>query len=214
MEEEKGSIPLGSPATKIVSSLKQPGSTLPTRSPASETTGPQKQGPGPQSSTGRQLGAIGAAVPKMTDRLDAAEVGRVLQASLPPGLSSSLRETVNSDFDLIGYDVVKPIDKAEAQAVIAVMDAIEIYDPTPVVKAATICLSVTTAREREFADVKMMMAALVDGTREFPADIAVSAFRRWQKSERWWPTLAEIRQFCNEEHRWRKSLRRTLEAVS
>lgn len=214
MEEEaegQGLAKIGSLAQKIGSSLKIVVSTPETCSGGSEITGSRSQAQTPRNSTGLQRGAIGAVDLRTIDRLDADAVGRALRASLPPALSSSLKESVDSNFDLVGYEVVGPIDPAEARQALALMDEFQSDNAAAVIKAATICLTVTASREREFADIKMLMAALMDGTKEFPADVVVTAFRRWQKVEKWWPALSEIRSRCLEEMRWRRSLRRILE---
>jgi hypothetical protein len=150
------------------------------------------------------------------NKLDAPAAGKALRALLPQLLKSSLREEVNADFDLVGYKQVGPLDESGAAEVLGYLDKLDTAGRVDdVVREITACLSVTAARERDGLDLRMMINTLLDGTSEFPVDIIVSACRRYAKANRFWPTLAEIRSYCLEEARWRRSLRAVCErAVS
>ena len=66
--------------------------------------------------------------------------------------------------------------------------------------------SLTASRQRDQTDLKLMIGALSEELTEFPPDVVRTALRKWAKSSKWWPTLAEIREECL----WRVERRREL----
>lgn len=214
MPNEPESRPTSIQDQRDASSPKSLGSILSKSLSASGTIGSAQAGPRP---TGLQPGATGVvAMPSelqaAIDKLDAVAAGRALQASLKPFLRSWLREKVSGEYDLIGFSVVGIPAADEAQQVLAQLNAMDSAGThRDVAREIGSCLSVTASRERDSTDVKMMVSAMLDGTDDYPTDCIVTAFRRWPKHNRFWPTLAEIRKYCEDEFRWRRSLRHALE---
>lgn len=68
------------------------------------------------------------------------------------------------------------------------------------------CLSVTTSRQRDGIDLKLMADRLLLELSTFPPDIVKTALRSWSREEKWWPTLAEIMTMC----RWRLERRQRI----
>lgn len=66
------------------------------------------------------------------------------------------------------------------------------------------CLQLTASRERDGMDLRMMVASLSEELAEYPWDVVKTALREWSRSEKWWPTLAEMREACQ----WRVERRR------
>ncbi len=66
------------------------------------------------------------------------------------------------------------------------------------------CLQLTASRERDGMDLRMMVASLSEELAEYPWDVVKTALREWSRSEKWWPTLAEMREACQ----WRVDRRR------
>ena len=87
----------------------------------------------------------------------------------------------------------------------------EIDRPAPhaeLVQEITRCLMLTRAARQDQQDQTLRLAALAQELKVFPADIVIAALRHWARKERWWPTLAELRDDCQKAMRVRKSLRR------
>lgn len=66
------------------------------------------------------------------------------------------------------------------------------------------CLQLTASRERDGMDLRMMVASLSEELAEYPWDVVRTALREWPRSEKWWPTLSEMREACH----WRVERRR------
>jgi len=104
--------------------------------------------------------------------------------------------------------VTRPLDANEAAAVLGWLDTLERRPSRPeLVQEVTRCLAVTVARERDQADLKAMLAVMAEELAEFPADVLRAELRSWARREKWWPTLAELRERCERAMRLRKSLR-------
>jgi hypothetical protein len=144
--------------------------------------------------------------------LDPARTERALLACLPPRLRSSLKERLSDEYDLLGFDLMRPLVPNEAEAVLVWLDEI---DRPPahaeLVQEITRCLMLTRAGRQDQHDVTLRLAALAQELRAFPADIVTAALRDWARRERWWPTLSELRDACQRAMRVRKSLRRCCE---
>lgn len=89
----------------------------------------------------------------------------------------------------------------------------EANKPSPPVKITpevARCLSLTTSRARDQVDLKLMIGALSEELAQFPFDVVKASLRGWSQREKWWPTLAELREECQ----WRVDRRRkALEAM-
>lgn len=115
---------------------------------------------------------------------------------------------MSPEYDLLGFDLTRPLDREEADEVLGWLDTID--QPAPrnqLLQEIARCLTVTASRAKDEADIKGMMAILTDELASFPADIVASELRSWARREKWWPTLSELRDRCQQAMRVRKSLR-------
>jgi hypothetical protein len=110
---------------------------------------------------------------------------------------------MNADFDVLGYRGRLP---AELKPLVDRIN--QPAGPKMVNGAAARCLSVTKSRATDGMDLRMMLAVFADELAQFPEDVVATAFRKWAQREKWWPSLAEIRDQCQRLNRVRASLRR------
>ena len=221
---------LGSLATRIAATLTPTGSTpsasLPTSTPGPRTRPAPNAGsamPVPSGKAG--AGATPTALPSVVstvlpgaiqaasgnpDRVDMA-----LRDCLPPRLKSSLSTRYapinpgnDDDHRPLGFTVTRPLDVEDATAVLGWLDTLDRRPSRPeLVQEVTRCLAVTVARERDAADLKAMLAVMAEELAEFPADVLRAELRTWARCQKWWPTLAELRDRCQKAMRLRSSLR-------
>jgi hypothetical protein len=136
---------------------------------------------------------------------DSDQLEKLLYRSLKP-YSRSLRPTVNDSFDLIGYERVGGMDTATLRTLQEMAATITRPAGRPIVaRAASRCLQVTKAREIDSMDLRLMLEIFCDELAEFPEDVVQTAFRKWARREKWWPSLSEIRWECQKANRWRES---------
>jgi hypothetical protein len=117
-----------------------------------------------------------------------------------------LRPIESASFDLIGYEGTLP---EGAHPIIE-----RICKPAGrqvVMGAAGRCLNLTKARQQDGMDLRLMIEGFADELAEFPEDVVATAFRKWAQREKWWPSLAEIRDQCQRLNRVRRSLKRLAE---
>jgi hypothetical protein len=115
---------------------------------------------------------------------------------------------------LLGFEV-RPGARVELEALPQVREALSRITtpagPQFVTIEATRCLTATTSRPRDAADVRGLIAIFAAELADYPADVVATAFRSWARRERYWPALAEIVEACDRENRWRASLARALD---
>lgn len=80
--------------------------------------------------------------------------------------------------------------------------------PSAIGKALAKCFAVTKSRETDAVDLETATLVFVEELQEFPADIVEEAFLRWRRSERFRPTVSEIRDLCQREVAWLRHLDR------
>lgn len=109
----------------------------------------------------------------------------------------------------MGFDLTKALDPAEADEVLGWLNVLDQpYERPALVKEITRCLLLTKARAQDQTDQTLMLSVLTSELSEFPADVVASELRSWSRREKWWPTLSELRDRCQQAMRVRKSLRR------
>ena len=217
--EEQGFQPIGNLARKIAplpsnADLKQ--EQLPQ---SSETTGARSLAPRDASSIGRQHG--GTAVATLPSEVETALMGRdawktdkVVVACLPPQLRSLLRSKVNAEFDLIGWEFSRQPDRWEiGHALMLVEPSCQPAPAAQALMALTKCFAVTKGKKDDEIDIKVTLAAMVDGLAEFPADVVHDACQSYAKWNIFRPSLAELRNLCWGRFKARDSLRRALLAA-
>lgn len=132
--------------------------------------------------------------------------------SLKPLATSSLRCVTGPDYELVGYELVGPLEAGMLARLTKLADAItKPAGAELVAKAAHKCLLVTKSRDHSAEDVRLMVTVFAGDLAEFPADAVETAFRKWSRREKWWPSLSEIREECHRQMRWRRSLKIALE---
>lgn len=190
-------------------------STLPTPPPDLPTTGMQSQVPEAAKPIGTQLSVIGAGdlvtIEQAWHEQDSDKLESSLHRSLKPLRTSSLQSVTDSDFNLLGYKCIGPID--ESTRLLLADLAARICEPSTgehITGCAARCLAMTKSRDPGGLDVRAMLAGFVDGLAEFPPDAVATAFRKHARMEKWWPSLSEIRDHCQRATRWRHSLRKVL----
>lgn len=210
MDEERDLQPIGNLAKTIGRSLVPSASTLTPSSLNSATTGAVSAGARASSSTGRGPSATAVArLPSVAQALgmgDSDEVRRAALRSLAPLLRSSLSSVCGSDWELEGFELTGQLPQdalPQLRALAATLNQRSM--PELIVKHASRCLTVTKSREKDAVDLKLLLAILADELSEFPPDVVATAFRNWARREVWWPSLAEIRDACQREARWRRS---------
>lgn len=211
--EERGSQPIGNLTSKIVNSLGRSASTPTPNLPSSATSGAASPAPAASRSTGQALSATtaGASIASALEGRDAEKADRALLALLRPLERSSLAPKLTSDFEVEGFRQTGAIPAAARQQLTAAVTAmIRPCGKSTAAKEALRCLSLTVSRERDGADLSLMAAALSDELSEFPADVVATAFRKWARREKWWPSLSEIRDECLRLSRVRWSLHKIL----
>lgn len=131
---------------------------------------------------------------------------------MPPRLRSSLKERLSGEYDLIGFDLLRPLVAGEAETVLGWLDEIDRpASHAELVQEITRCLMLTRAAKQDQQDQTLRLAALAQELKAFPGDVVIAALRQWSRRERWWPTLAELRDECQKAMRVRKSLRQCCE---
>ncbi len=116
---------------------------------------------------------------------------------------------MSDEYELVGFDLVRPLVASEPETVLAWLD--EIDRPAAhaeLVQEITRCLMLTRAARQDRQDQTLRLAALTQELKAFPGDVVIAALRQWARKERWWPTLAELRDDCRQAMRVRRSLRR------
>jgi hypothetical protein len=211
---EQGLIPISSllpPAAHFAEALT---STSKPNESSSAATGARSLVPKPSSSIGISPSRIDAAmllpVEQAWQERDSDKLESSLYRSLKP-LSRSLRPIVGDSYDLVGYEAIAPLDRASLDALRPLVDRITApAGREAVVRAAASCLQVTKSRAPDSADLRLMLEAFADDLAEFPADAVATAFRKWQRMEKWWPSLSEIRDHCQRATKWRRSLAKAI----
>jgi hypothetical protein len=212
--EERGFRQIGALLPSLPTSPDHAGSSQPTPPPRSPTTGTPERALVAPSSTGQLPSAIGAgalaAIEEARQTGDSDRLESALYRSLKP-YSRSLRPIVNDGFDLIGYELVGPMDRASLATLGALADKMTApAGRETVARAVGRCLQLTKSREPDAMDLRLMIEAFCDELAEFPADVVDTACRKWLRAEKWWPSLSELRDRCQRATRWRSSLRQAL----
>lgn len=214
---------IGDLTQKIVSSPSTVASTLKRNLPASALGQPTPRTTGSAISK-RSGGNAVSTISDVTQALrmrDSDLAGSRLQALLRPLERSSLQPVLSddgsptTDWAVVGYRLTGPIPLAQLTALqTLVAEMLEPCGRETIGREALRCLTLTKSRERDAADLRLFAAALSDELAEFPADVVTTAFRKWARREKWWPSLSEIRDQCQFEMRWRRSLKIALDEAA
>jgi hypothetical protein len=123
-------------------------------------------------------------------------------------MSLLLSVVTDHNFEWVHFDLIgKPSDDEWAAIGQIVEWICRPATPESVIEAATRCLTMTKAHAHDQADIRAMLGIFADELQHFPEDVVVSAFRKYARREKFWPSLAEILDDCQRLNRWRYSLR-------
>lgn len=168
-----------------------------------------------ESTTGQRHGEHGSVVPSNTEvplppaiveaaqRADPRAVDDSLLAALPPTLRRLTSLTYTSDNERNGVQVrdIASVSTEELRSALALVG--RCLKPTPakfIVEQMAACDLVTKARAEHEGDTAARAAIFAEDLAEFPADVVAEAFRYWRRTEKWSPTVSDIRERC-----WRKA---------
>lgn len=224
--EERGFQRIGSLKLPNGNSPDRSGSTrngLPTNS---ATTGGGLPARKDASSTGRRLSAIAAAslrpviAAMAADRPEPYRVDNLLVASLPLSVGSALRQETRSwndpvygyHFEITGYSLRRaPPDADMATALEMVEWCCRAVAEPHVIKMLLAELRVSTKSRTEAEDdAALGYQVYANELVRYPADIACAAVRKLARSERFYPSLSELREHLLRESRRRRLLRKAL----
>jgi hypothetical protein len=213
--EERGLSQLGSPLSKIVSSLQVVDSTQDTPPNSSATGGSLSPARKASNSTGLQRGGRGAGGKPSVYQHD-----RVAEAQLTLPVRSWLKDNEvveivhgeDGQFEearLVRYegdcDCVTDADRAVLDAAM-----VPATDQQLVPLLATLW-EMTSHAQSGGDNLKLKFrgfARLLQ--QDYPADVAVEAIQRWQDREKWWPSWAELKGECDRLANWRRVTREAL----
>jgi hypothetical protein len=215
--EERGLSQLGSPLSKIVSSLQVVDSTQDTPPNSSATTGTPSRDKPALPSTGKPNGGRGVAT-RPSGPPSVWQADRGLEASFPEPLRTLLRSKAryDSEFDaLLGYDELSPAKTPAGEAMLdrarnALDAALAPAEPAAVLKMLARLKISTSSRNRDGDDAKLERRVFADELRRYPLDVVDEACRRWARREQWWPSIAEIVGECDRLVNWRRVTREAL----
>jgi hypothetical protein len=154
--------------------------------------------------------------------LDPEAVDKAIVASLPRSLASTCSEIENEwidpvygwDYEVVGYTFGRGVLDAPDGDVRAARNMVALYMAPPseaVIKHELARLRASTkSRAEEEGDIAMGFQVLAEECFEYPADVVVWALRGWAKRERFYPSLAEIRDLLQRGSRRRESLAKSL----
>ena len=221
---------IGNLATKIVASQPSKASSrqLSTGSqPSSPTTGVPSQVPVAASWTGQRLGAIACAPSQLPAAATAADADRVVKAWLkstlawPQSLSDQgvvYGEDGQFEATLTGCRLPNELRPHERDAAEAALAELVVWcEPAPnaVLLAELAKMRVALAhRNAETHEERTVAIVFADDCGEYPADVIREACRDWRRTEKWFPTPAELRARCarlaRQRFLWRDTLNRAI----
>ena len=215
--EERGLSQLGSPLSKIVSSLQVVDSTQDTPPNSSATGGLPSRAERESNLTGLRRGGRGVAT-RPSGPPSVWQADREVEASLPAPLKILLHSKAkyDSEFDtLLRYEPLPPAKTPAGEAMLelarqALDAALAPAEPAAVLKMLARLKISTSSRNRDGDDAKLERRVFADELRHYPLDVVDEACRRWARREQWWPSIAEIVGECDRLVNWRRVTREAL----
>lgn len=178
----------------------------------SGTTGMRSLGQAASNSIGQLRGETGSVVslttaePELPEALEAAAkagdpkaVDDSLLAAWPATLRQRVEWLTSSEFDRIGVQMVNLVSVPTEDLHTALALTTRCLRPCPqpfVISQLAKCDMVTKARPEHEADTEARSTIFAEDLCEFPADVVAEAFRFWRRTEKWSPTVADIRERC------------------
>lgn len=215
-DEQPGLRPIGSQVPKIVDMQSAKASTRTSSPRPSETGGSQSLATTPNA-IGTRHGAHGA-VAKLPDELvtalaaaDPEETDDSLRALLPLSVQHSLtcieRTWVDPeygmDFEVIGYQLSKPVSEM-AKAISRDLITAALKPATPPTIAQELARLRVMTKARDIGDdLGLLFGALREELSIFAPDVVRASLRKIARREKFFPSLAEIRDQCQRASRYR-----------
>lgn len=162
------------------------------------------------SPTGLRHGGTGSArLPTTTGGAELTDKGLI--AALPPTLRRRVDLTHDRDYDAVtGVSLVNPHTLPVEELVDGLLIAEAAMQPcsgAAIAQHLAACDIATKARDATAVDTKARVHVFAEDLREFPEDVVAEAFRFWRRTEKWQPSVSDIRQRCVRKTRARSSLR-------
>ncbi len=181
------------------------GSTPESSSKSSATGGGLPTVPTRSSAIGMRHGAHGAVALSLVEALsqdDPEATDAALLRSLPRSVASSLRPEERTfidgrygyDFELVGYRLSLPVPAPDLAVGAGLVERAMAPAPVQLIQRSLARLRAGTAgRAVEGDDLAMTMQVMAEECAEYPGDVVQAACLRWMRSEKWFPSLSELR---------------------
>lgn len=171
----------------------------------------------PQRPMGLRLATMGGVALDSARQLmqgaDPWQTDQAVRALLSPFLASNCEAIVNGDYDVVGWRLT---GDPGAAAATAAMQLAPFLQPMPAnllrQEIARLCASVIT-RNEHVDDVAMRLQVIAEECEDWPEDIARAALRGWARREKFFPSLAELRDELQRHGRMRRSLAAAIAAA-
>ena len=203
--------------------------TSPIRPTGPETTGPRALAKADVSSTGTPRSEIGSVGPPMTEAqaravqaMDPpADIDENLLAWLPPSVRSSItsitrwrespgtceyNEPYTASYELRGD--FEEADAREALRLVKLLNAPAA--PSDCAMALGKLKAITMPRNVTAEDLTLQIGTMTEEVCAYPLDVVRGACRAWARSDKFFPTWAELRRLCEERALLRRALAREL----
>ena len=180
----------------------------------SETTGRPNPASAPASGTGTQLSVTGSARPPSTPEevrellaeLTPDQIDKSLQAWLPPSVSCRIEGRLYDgpndpykNYTTVGYDLAEGWDENEGREAQRLLEMLNARADPEACQQILARLKVLT-RERNLSqeDMVAQIAIFSEELSQYPLDVVRDACRAWARTEKWFPSWAELRERCEE----------------
>ncbi len=197
---------------------------------SSETTGRPSPASEPASATGTQLSGIGCVRPPSSLReaegvlanLTPLEIDNSLAAWLPSSVSCRVSEQFyrpridgpsdpKRNYEMLGWRLDDGWDEADGRESLRLLEMLNACATPEDCQNELARLKVlTVARNLSHDDLLAQIAIYAGELSQYPLDVVRDACRSWAKSEKWWPSWAELREQCDDRAMKRRGLLQVL----
>jgi hypothetical protein len=226
MDERSGHgslLPIGSLTARIVSTqqnaagMPRASQSKPMRS-AITTSAKERASSIGTPAGGHGSGTPNGSLPAMRSEAMALIEWRNPKACLTPCIRSSIAEQwtdgdSGSGWDgfVVAYELDKPISEEARREALVTMDALCQPATEAFILAELGKLRAKTASRDAGQNLKLLFAAYADELREYPADLIRETLAEWARTEKWWPSIAELIERLKLLMRPRQALRKALQ---
>lgn len=151
-------------------------------------------------------GLSGLATMSLVEALATREAGKVersLMASLPSCVNTALSEHLAEGSYLGPYgfnpvtdsfEIERSVEPADLMAAIALVGETLKPAPSRVISDELARLRMATVSRDQAPSIEIMLDVYADELAEYPVDIVVDGCRSWSRREKFWPSVAELRE--------------------